>query len=241
MKALQATKHKTHLANILIDFYKEGSIGSLLGFKGGTASMLFYDLPRFSTDLDFNLLSQEIDYEANIEKADKHIDKLLMSKYNVKDHIIKRNTLFWVVSYGDGLANIKVEISTRSTIKSNYEVKTLYGVDMNTMVIGDMVAHKLVAAMERTSIANRDLFDIHYFLSSQYVTEINSQIIVDRTGLSLNEFYSSLLEFVSKLEGKNILSGLGEVLTPSQKDWAKAKLIPELKELINRQIDLISN
>jgi hypothetical protein len=35
------------------------------------------------------------------------------------------------------------------------------------------------------------------------------------------------------------LSGLGEVLTDSQKDWAKAKLIIEIKGLISRQIDLL--
>jgi predicted nucleotidyltransferase component of viral defense system len=31
-------------------------IASSLGFKGGTALMFFYDLPRFSIDPDFNLL-----------------------------------------------------------------------------------------------------------------------------------------------------------------------------------------
>jgi hypothetical protein len=44
---------------------------------------------------------------------------------------------------------------------------------------------------------------------------------------------------VAELDSNNILAGLGEVLTPSQKDWAKAKLALEIKGLIQRQIDLI--
>lgn len=49
-------KHKFFLLQILKDIYSDMEIASLLGFKGGTALMFFYDLPRFSVDLDFNLL-----------------------------------------------------------------------------------------------------------------------------------------------------------------------------------------
>jgi hypothetical protein len=47
------------------------------------------------------------------------------------------------------------------------------------------------------------------------------------------------LEYVSLIKPKSVLAGLGEVLTESQKDWARAKLIVELKGLIQRQIDLL--
>lgn len=40
MKALDITKHKTHLTNILIDVFKNSTLSSALGFKGGTAAML---------------------------------------------------------------------------------------------------------------------------------------------------------------------------------------------------------
>jgi len=36
------------------------------------------------------------------------------------------------------------------------------------------------------------------------------------------------------------LSGLGEILSNSQKNWAKAKLIAELKGLIQKQIDIMA-
>lgn len=49
-------KHTLIMTQILKDIYSDVTISSLLGFKGGTAAYLFYDLPRFSVDLDFDLL-----------------------------------------------------------------------------------------------------------------------------------------------------------------------------------------
>jgi predicted nucleotidyltransferase component of viral defense system len=52
-------KHRYFLVQILKDIYSDRELANLLGFKGGTALMFFYDLPRFSVDLDFNLLDIE--------------------------------------------------------------------------------------------------------------------------------------------------------------------------------------
>ena len=49
-------KHKFFLAKILKDIYSDIELANYLGFKGGTALMFFYGLPRFSVDLDFNLI-----------------------------------------------------------------------------------------------------------------------------------------------------------------------------------------
>ena len=51
-------KHKLYMAQILTMVFKDKELCNLLGFKGGTALMFFHDLPRFSTDLDFNLLDE---------------------------------------------------------------------------------------------------------------------------------------------------------------------------------------
>ena len=53
---LDINQHKLILVQILKEIYSNITIASLLGFKGGTAAYLFYNLPRFSVDLDFNLL-----------------------------------------------------------------------------------------------------------------------------------------------------------------------------------------
>lgn len=239
MKALDITIHKTNLTNILIDFYKNSYIGPLLGFKGGTAALLFYNLPRFSVDLDFDLI---VDYKKDPSEFKEFIDKMtsvLSSKFEIKDQSTKYNTLFWLVSYGSGLSNIKIEISTRNNPYNHYNLVPFYGTTIRVIDLKDMIAHKLVAVTEREALANRDLFDVHYFLGLPQASQINYQIIKHRTGKNPKEFYISLLKYLDKINSKSILSGLGEVLTDSQKDWAKAKLILEIKGLISRQIDLL--
>jgi predicted nucleotidyltransferase component of viral defense system len=49
-------RHKLFLFQILKDIYDDLELANCLGFKGGSALLFFYDLPRFSVDLDFNLL-----------------------------------------------------------------------------------------------------------------------------------------------------------------------------------------
>ena len=239
MRALNATKHKTNLTNILIDIYKDSILAPVLGFKGGTAAMLFYKLPRLSIDLDFDLVSiGKNDLDKNKAVID-NMTGLLATKYTIKDQSEKFNTLFWLVSYGKGLTNIKVEISTRKIPYNHYELKPFYGVKVMILDIKDMMAHKMVAAMQRRSTANRDLFDIHFFLKTRFASEVNYNIIKERTGKAPKEFYLDLLDFVQKIEPQSVLTGLGEILNESQKDWAKVKLVEELQGLIQRQIDLL--
>ena len=49
-------RHRFFLVQILKDIYTDLELANCLGFKGGNALMFLYDLPRFSVDLDFNLL-----------------------------------------------------------------------------------------------------------------------------------------------------------------------------------------
>jgi predicted nucleotidyltransferase component of viral defense system len=238
MKALDITKHKTIMTNILLDIYKESDLAEALGFKGGTAAMLFYGLPRFSVDLDFDLIKPYLENSKELNNVFGKITQLLSKKYKITDQHLKYNTLFWSVSYGSSLSHIKVEISTRDILSNRYNIIPFYGVSLRVMVVEDMIAHKLMAVMERKSLANRDLFDVHYFLSSSYAGDINYDLIKQRAGKEPKDFFKHLLEYVSSIKQINILAGLGEILTESQKDWAKAKLIDELKDLIQRQIDM---
>jgi predicted nucleotidyltransferase component of viral defense system len=238
MKTLDIKEHKTNLTNILIDIYKDTLLGSVLGFKGGTAASLFYNLPRFSVDLDFDLVADYKKGSKEMKDFVNNMSNLLSKKYSIKDQSIKYNTLFWLVSYGKGLANIKIEVSTRDTSLNHYTLKSLYGVNVKVMDIGDMIAHKMSALMDRKILANRDLFDVHYFLSTSYVNDINYEVIKNRTGKDPVEFYRELYEFVSNVDNSTILNGLGEILDKGQKDWVKAKLKEELLGLIKRQIDI---
>jgi predicted nucleotidyltransferase component of viral defense system len=48
--------HKTILFQILKDIFSDTAISPFLGFKGGSAALMFHSLDRFSVDLDFDLL-----------------------------------------------------------------------------------------------------------------------------------------------------------------------------------------
>lgn len=239
MRALEITQHKVHLTNILMDIYKNSNLSGLLGFKGGTAGMLFYGLPRFSVDLDFDFLPTSQKSDALINMVTKELGGVVESKYNVIDKSTKLNTLFWVLSYGKGFSHVKIEVSTRKVPYNHYSLQNYYGTSIKLITAPDMIAHKLVAIMDRATTANKDIFDSHYFLSSKYADEVNYDIIKHRTSLEPQEFYKKLLLFLDGVDGGNILSGLGEVLTEPQKDWAKAKLLVELKGLVARQLNLL--
>ena len=57
---MDVNRHKFYMLQILKDIYSDPKLSTALGFKGGTALMFFYNLPRFSVDLDFNLLAPAI-------------------------------------------------------------------------------------------------------------------------------------------------------------------------------------
>lgn len=239
MRALEINQHKVHLTNILMDIYKNSLLSGILGFKGGTAGMLFYGLPRFSVDLDFDLISSSQKEDILVATATKEIGDIVESKYNVIDKSTTQNTLFWVLSYGKGFSHVKIEVSTREVPYNHYTLQNYYGTSIKLITAPDMIAHKMAAITDRAITANKDLFDTHYFLGSKYAGDINYSVIKHRTGLESQDFYKKLLGFLDGVDNKNILSGLGEVLTEPQKDWTKAKLLEELKGLIRRQMDFV--
>ena len=53
---MDINKHRYYLTQVLLAIFRHPELCKLLAFKGGTSLMLFHDLTRFSTDLDFTLL-----------------------------------------------------------------------------------------------------------------------------------------------------------------------------------------
>ncbi|HEY4498569.1 MAG TPA: nucleotidyl transferase AbiEii/AbiGii toxin family protein [Candidatus Paceibacterota bacterium] len=217
--SLDTAVHKNILLQILKDIYTDSTIGPILGFKGGTAAYLFYELGRFSVDLDFDLLDPEKE-----QYVFERVKKILEHYGNVKDSREKRFNLFFVLSYEDkaeGAQNVKVEINRRE-FGSEYEVKSYLGISMKVMVKADMFAHKLVAMFERIGSANRDIFDVWFFLKNNW--PINKEIVEKRMGAAFAECVQKCIDALEKLADHNILSGMGELLDEKQKDWARAKL-----------------
>lgn len=49
---MDTNRHKFFMLQLLKDIFSDALLSSVMAFKGGTATMFFYNLPRFSTDLD---------------------------------------------------------------------------------------------------------------------------------------------------------------------------------------------
>lgn len=202
---LNRARHELILNNILKDVYGDRFLAPILGFKGGTACHLLYGVPRFSTDLDFNLLDPN-----QKEKVFEKIKKILSKYGEIKESQIKRNTVFFVLSYGEKFQNVKVEISIRD-FGNNYEIVSYFGLPVLVMKKENIFAHKLVALSERKKIANRDLFDVHFYLEHNW--PLNEEIVKKRTQKSFKEYLKYLIEFIEKnVSEKNIVQGLGEIL-----------------------------
>ena len=221
--------HKNILLKILKDIYTDGSLGPVLGFKGGTAVYLFYELNRFSTDLDFDLLDKSKEQEV-FNKIES-----IVKKYGViKEKTNKRNTLFFLLSYFEDDQNIKIEINKRD-FGSKYEVKNYLGISMLVMKKEDMFAHKLVAMIERNKTANRDIFDIYFFLNNNW--GINKEIVKKRTKIKFVDYLKKCIKFIEGISSRNILSGMGELIDKKQKVWVKSKLQQDVIFLLKLMLD----
>ena len=97
---LDITTHRNILIYILKDISSDIELAPLLGFKGGTAAYMFYNLTRFSVDLDFDLLDKT--------KEDLVFEKLqnILDKYgSVIEARQKRYCLFYRLSYHNKIEN----------------------------------------------------------------------------------------------------------------------------------------
>jgi predicted nucleotidyltransferase component of viral defense system len=106
---------------------------------------------------------------------------------------------------------------------------------MLIMVKEDMFAHKLVAVLERTKTANRDVYDIWHFLKNRW--PINKEIVEKRTGMNFKDYLKKCIEFIDSLSDRNILSGMGELLDEKQKAWAKTNLDKETVFLLKIRLE----
>lgn len=222
---LNKARHQLVMKQILEGIYQDVSLAPLLGFKGGTAAAMFYGLNRFSADLDFDLLDGGA-HETPWEMIRDKIKTIMQDLGQIKKAAIKRNTIFFLLSYGQADHNIKVEISQRKPAwlsQDYFELKDHLGLPIQVAKPHYLFASKLVALATRKVFANRDLFDVHYFCKSRW--EIDEVLIRAMTGKTVKEFLPDCIQVVEKVNKREILAGLGELLNDEkQKAWVKTHL-----------------
>ena len=228
---LNKEPHQLIMARILKDIYADASISSLVGFKGGTCAYFFYGLTRFSVDLDFDLLITDDTTQKHVFEK---IGQLLRAYGEVKDDYIKRNTIFFLLSYGDTDKNIKVEINVRTLVpnmREQYEVGEYLGISMLVGKKDYLFGSKLVALTTRKVTAMRDIYDIWFFAKNNW--DINAEVVRARTGKTIKEYMANCITVVEAVKDNEILSGLAELL-PGEKEkaWVKTHLRKEVLFLL---------
>jgi predicted nucleotidyltransferase component of viral defense system len=217
--------HRNILIKLLRDIYADPDLRTVLGFKGGTAAMLFYGLPRFSADLDFDLLDI-VKKTVVFEKV-----KAILHPYGtVSEEIEKKYTLFYLLQYQKGERNLKLEISKRSDGRDAYSPKNYLGISMLVMNEPEMAAGKLSALLTRNTFAARDMFDLWYFLKNNW--KIAEPIVEAKTGIDLAHAFIKAQDRVAAVTKSELLSGLGDLLDVKQRMWVREHLMNDLLFLL---------
>ncbi|MCK5134673.1 MAG: nucleotidyl transferase AbiEii/AbiGii toxin family protein [Bacteroidales bacterium] len=217
---IDINRHRFFLVQILKDIYTDIELANCLGFKGDTSLMFFYDLPRFSVDLNFNLL--------DVEKEDVvygKVRKILLKYGTIFDEAKKFYGPMIVLDYGFEERKLKVEISNR-LFDNRYEIKNLLGIIVKVMVQEDMFAHKLCALLDRNVITNRDIFDCWFFM--QHRTPVNKSIVELRMEMSFTEYLQRCIDSLESMSDKGLLQGMGELMDNKMKKFVQTKLRSEV-------------
>lgn len=221
--------HKSYLNRLLIEIIDQPVLAANLYFKGGTCATMLGYLDRFSVDLDFDMrptadtmvLRQE--FRAIINKLGltiaKEFDSVLMFQVKYPNDPGKRNL-------------VKVSVNSKIVTANQYKAQYLPDIDrlMNCQTIETMFANKLVAVLDRYTLhgtlAGRDIYDIHHFFVKGYV--YSSSVITERTGLSPQEYFKQLTDFITqKVSQRTIDEDLNTLLPADQFQQIRKILIPE--------------
>jgi len=213
---MNTVKHKFYMTQVLKDIYSDAELANCLGFKGGTALMFFYELPRFSVDLDFNLLAPE---KENV--VHQKIRKIVLKYGKIHDEAQKYYGSLIVLDYGIAERKLKIEISNRPS-DDKYDICNLLGINMKVMSFTDMFANKLYALLNRKELVNRDIFDCWFFMSRQ--TAVNQTVIEQKTGKPLSEYLQDCIDTIENMPNKSLLDGLGELVSKELKTFIRNKL-----------------
>src|SRR3989344_124963 len=227
---LNKEKHQLIMGRILQDIYSDTSISSLIGFKGGTCAYFLYGLTRFSVDLDFDLFSTD---EATQKLVFEKVGSMLKKYGEIKDNYIKRNTIFFLLSYGDADHNIKVEVNIRilmPDIREHYDMKEYLGISMLVGKKPYLFASKLAALTLRSETAMRDIYDIWYFAKSNW--DIDTETLKIMTNKNVKENLADCIALIERVQDNQILHGLGELLSEEEKARVKTHLRKEVVFLL---------
>lgn len=228
------------------NFFNEGA------FYGGTALRIFYNLDRFSEDLDFALLKPDKNFD--ISKYFSYIEKELMAyginlhiskkeknvESNISSAFLKGDTLELILKffpneeehkYNNILKQLKVkfEIDINPASGATYEDKFKLLPSPHQIKLYDkssLLAGKIHAILCRgwkTRIKGRDLYDYVFFLAN----DINVNMELLKNKLVESEYIKSKDKFDIHVLKRILINKFNEI----DYNEAKADVIPFIKNV----------
>jgi hypothetical protein len=202
--------------------------GSHLAFKGGTALKLFYDLPRYSEDIDYDFLGK-ISPQRMMDILKSVAAK---KKWEVTDDAVKYNTILLELRFSGPERNfrVKIEVSTREK-ELKTTIQSLRGVPVLTLEPSFLMTEKLITFVQRQ--AGRDIFDAWFILNNAF--PLDETMLVDNFGGNTN-FFSTLLDLIQKADSKKILRDTGKLLGVDQRNWIKTSFLGDFQRLVSKNL-----
>ncbi len=205
-------------------------------FYGGTCLRIFYDLPRFSEDLDFSLLAPEAGFsltpyfkaleeefaawgfEVQIKQRKKSVESAVVSAFLKKD-----TSLYDVQVTGQRTLKIKFEVDTDPPAGFAVEERLLvqpYSFYVKCYALPDLYAGKMHALLFRrwkNRVKGRDWFDFEWYVQNR--TPVNLGHLEQRARqsgdwqggeLSADDFRKML---AARIESLDVVSAKNDVRT----------------------------
>ena len=202
--------------------------GSHIAFKGGTALKLFYGLPRYSEDMDYDCLPG-----VHTQKLmDIIISLSKKRKWEITDQAVKYYTLLLELRFVGPERNfrLKVEISTREK-KLETAILSLRGVPVLTLEPSFLMTEKLFTFIDRQ--AGRDIFDAWFILNNAFPL---NESMLERTFGDYTNFYRAILTVLEKTDSKKILRDTGKLLGQNHRNWIRTSFLIDFKRLIENEL-----
>ena len=171
---------REYLQTIILNSIYKGNFSKLMFFVGGTALRFFYNLPRFSEDLDFNTPSLEEDgFKEILERVEMDLS---LEGFSPGISHKKRGTLFIAsvnfpgVMKQYGIINgrgrdimIKIEVNRPEwSLSTESHVMSLYSYNFSAILMskGALLSEKLSALLSRKR--GRYIYDVLFMLRKRF-------------------------------------------------------------------------
>jgi predicted nucleotidyltransferase component of viral defense system len=215
----------------VIQVLAKSEAGSNIAFKGATALKLFYNLPRFSEDIDYDSLSKTSPQKLmEIIKA-----AIARRRWEITDDAVKYHKVLLELRFAGPERNfrVKIEISTRQK-ELKTTVVSLRGVPVLTLEPSFLITEKLITFVERQ--AGRDIFDAWFILNNAYALD---ESVIRKIFGNYKRFYQAMLDVIKKTEANKMLRDTGKLLSLDHRNWIKTSFLSDFERLVRNKLKTV--